>query len=116
MNRHEITEEFRKNVFKKISEVSESRQSSYGNAEDSFTRISILWEAYWKAKGLDVPHGPEDVAILMALFKISREMHKHSFDNILDGVNYLSFAGGFNAADDIVEEFFKVKDGSEEKL
>lgn len=100
MDRHSISEEFRKKVFDQLEKVSKQRHTgSYGPAEESFRRIAILWEAYWKCKGLNIPHTPADVGMLMSLFKMTREMYKHDFENILDGANYFCFAGGFNAAD-----------------
>lgn len=102
-DRHNISEAFRKNVFNRLEAVSKERQGNYGNAEESFTRIATMWEAYWKCKGLEVPHKPVDVAMLMTLFKMTREMYKHDFENILDGDNYFAFAGGFNAADKVEE-------------
>lgn len=97
-DRHLISEAFRRNVFTSLESVSRLREKSYGPAEESFNRIAILWEAYWKAKGMDVPHTAIDVAMLMMFFKVSREMGCHDFENILDGDNYFAFAGGFAAA------------------
>lgn len=122
IDRHLVSEEFRKNVFKQLEIVSKDRHdNSYGPAEESFNRIAIMWESYWKCKGLDVPHTPADVGMLMMLFKMTREMYKHDFENILDGDNYFSFAGGFNAADALEkrmakEEIFDCEDFHEETL
>ena len=105
MTRHEISENFRKNVFSNLEKVSKDRHDgAYGPAEESFNRIAILWEAYWKCKGLEVPHTPTDVAMLMSLFKHAREIYKPDFENVLDGANYLCFAGGFEAANRIEKE------------
>ena len=107
-DRHAVSEAFRKNVFDQLEKVSEERhKGSYGPAEISFNRIAIMWEAYWKCKGFDVPHTPVDVAMLMSLFKMTREVHKHTFDNILDGTNYFAFAGGFNAANETEQAIAK---------
>lgn len=100
MSRHIYSEIFRKAVFDRLEAVSKERHDgSYGPAEESFQRIATMWEAYWECKGLDVPHTPADVGMLMMLFKMTREMYKHDFENILDGSNYFCFAGGFNEAD-----------------
>ena len=99
MTRHEISESFRRNVFSSLEKVSKERhEGSYGPAEESFNRIAILWEAYWKCKGVELHHTPTDVAMLMSLFKHAREIYKPNFENVLDGANYLCFAGGFEAA------------------
>lgn len=115
-DRHAASEAFRQNVVRGLELVSEERQASYGNAEESFQRIATFWEAYWRNKGIEVPFSAIDVAHMMHLFKLSREMFRHSFDNILDGANYLAFAGGFAAADEVLadkeeetEEFLEYK-------
>jgi hypothetical protein len=99
MDRHDISEAFRKAIFDKLEDISRDRQNNYGPAEKSFQRIAILWEAYWECKGLGITITPSDVANMMALFKMSRQMGKHDFENILDGANYLCFGGGFCEAD-----------------
>lgn len=43
------------------------REQDYGTPEDNFTAIAELWSAY-----LDLSLSPEDVAMLMCLFKIGR--------------------------------------------
>jgi len=111
MDRHEVSEEFRKNVFKQIQSISENRKESYGPAEESFQRIATLWNAYFTAKGCCVCITPADVAFLMSLFKMAREMNKHDYENILDGANYFAFGGGFRAASELerkldTEKFF----------
>ena len=100
MTRHEVSEAFRKNVFESLDAVSQERhKGSYGPAEESFNRIAILWQAYWKCKNIEINITPTDVAMMMSLFKHAREIYKPDFENVLDGANYLCFAGGFAAAD-----------------
>jgi hypothetical protein len=115
MDRHEVSEEFRKNVFKQIQSISENRKESYGPAEESFQRIAHLWNGYFTARGCCVCITPADVSFLMSLFKMAREMNKHDYENILDGVNYFAFGGGFRAASEFekkmgMEEIFEDED------
>jgi hypothetical protein len=63
------------------------RQDSYGNPEDNLGRIAQLWGA-WIGKDLSA----HDVAVLMALVKISRASHTHHRDNYVDGIGYLALA------------------------
>lgn len=56
--------------------VNTDRNAQYGEPEDSFRMIAELWEPYIRQKcvsaGADVCVCAEDVAAMMALFKISR--------------------------------------------
>ena len=56
-DRHKLSETFRRNVFNRLESVSKERHDgAYGPAEESFQRIAFMWEAYWKCKGVEVPH------------------------------------------------------------
>lgn len=79
--------------------VTTDRHEQHGEAEDSFSMIASLWEPYIKAKCVawsmqEVIIEPEDVAILMTLFKIARTVTgKVNMDNFVDGCGYFSIAG-----------------------
>lgn len=77
-SRASILEEARKTI-------NGERQDSYGNPEDSFADIALLWGWY-----LGRTLRPSDVAMLMALLKFSRERHQHKRDNVVDACGYLS--------------------------
>ena len=47
------------------------RQDTYGSPYASFQQIADLWEAYLKRRA-DGPLGPQDVANMMILMKVSR--------------------------------------------
>ena len=47
--------------------VTGQRQNDYGKAEDNFSRIALLWNAY-----TGYAFSPKDVAMMMALLKIAR--------------------------------------------
>lgn len=89
--------------------LSGARRSSYGAPKDSFTRIAQYWNVYLThkrdnidkaAQEEDLPYEflrgayltPKDAAMMMALFKIAREENKHSKDNIMDAIGYLTLA------------------------
>ena len=74
--------------------VNEDRQKDYGNPQENLGRISKLWSAY---TGSEL--SPEDVAIMMALVKISRTKGCYKRDNAVDGVAYLLLADMFGRYD-----------------
>jgi hypothetical protein len=64
--------------------VSGDRGSYYGHPLDDFTRTGRMWAAI-----LDLPEvTPEQVGLCMAALKISREVHRHKRDNIVDLAGY----------------------------
>lgn len=73
------------------------RQENYGHPKVNHDRIAILWNAYLKARALDKDGKPmlvpeklkgEDVAIMMVLLKIAREIHTKKRDNLVDMAGY----------------------------
>ena len=69
-----------------VVELVHTRGSVYGHPYPNHKRISELWTAY-----LDHPITPSQVALCMALVKVSRltESANHS-DSIIDAIAYLS--------------------------
>ena len=68
------------------------RQDDYGNPEDCFSDIAMLWQAYIDIK--ETKKGSEklkgsDVAFLMGLLKLVREIHSHKRDNLVDYAGYI---------------------------
>ena len=88
MNRDDILHEA-------ISAITVDRAATHGNAEDSFTSIAKLWD--WWLQNRPVPEAellPEDVAMMMALFKIGRIAGNPSHeDNFVDVAGYTAIAG-----------------------
>ena len=72
--------------------VNAERQDDYGPPAASFARIAVLWSAY-----LGHSVTAHDVAMLMALLKVSREAHQHKPDNLVDGAAYLALAADMAA-------------------
>lgn len=66
--------------------INGERQQAYGSAPIDFTRTGNLW-----AQVLGVPITPEQVAICMALLKISRLCNAPSHeDSWIDAVGYMA--------------------------
>ena len=74
--------------------ISGEREGQYGKAEDSFARIAMLWNTYIEAKYGDQQFelSAEDVAHMMALLKMARQMHSHKRDNFVDQLGYTALA------------------------
>jgi hypothetical protein len=73
------------------------RQENYGHPLANHVRIAELWNGYLVAKSV-TPDGsrdnrismltPSDVAAMMVLLKIARNMHKPKRDNLTDAAGY----------------------------
>jgi len=74
-----------------IDIINGERQDQYGKPEDSFALIAELWTSYVKRINRDL--NAKDIALMMVLFKIAREVHQGKVDNIIDGAGYLGIAG-----------------------
>lgn len=87
MNRREVLEAA-------IKCVCQDRQDQHGNPESTFTMIADMWEMYLAHKyKVDFSLAPEDVCIMMSLFKAARfALGKHSDDNAVDGAGYFALA------------------------
>ena len=74
--------------------ISGEREGQYGKAEDSFARIAMLWNTYIEAKYGDQQFelSAEDVAHMMTLLKMARQMHSHKRDNFVDAIGYMALA------------------------
>lgn len=67
--------------------VSKDRNSTYGEPEDNFGRIAAMWSAY-----LEKDITSRDVAWLMVLLKVAREVHAPHPDNPVDVAGYAACA------------------------
>jgi hypothetical protein len=66
------------------------REDDYGHPRQSFTRIAAMWTALLGHKLDDGEFvSPEDVARLMAAFKLARDVHAPKRDNRVDAVGYM---------------------------
>ena len=64
------------------------RDVQYGSPEESFKRIADYWSLY-----IDKTISPQDVAIMMILFKVAREENKDKADNWIDIAGYAACGG-----------------------
>ena len=73
-------------LFADVIDMVHTRGTVYGHPYYNHKRISELWSAY-----LDHPITPSQVALCMALVKVSRltESPSHS-DSVIDAIAYLS--------------------------
>lgn len=74
--------------------VCTDRNQQYGEPEDNFRTISMLWSVYLCARGMDQPLGAADVGAMMALFKLGRiATGGDKADNFIDLAGYTACAG-----------------------
>ena len=75
-----------------IAVIVNERGNDYGPVKENFARITMLWNSYIQAKyGVSSLCGrldAGDVANMMILLKMAREMHKHKADNMDDIAGY----------------------------
>lgn len=70
------------------------RENNYGAPEDNFRRIARLWNAHLENTARPVLLRPEDIPLMMALFKIARLEHSPSHeDSIVDLIGYAACYG-----------------------
>lgn len=73
-----------------LKAVCGDRDEQYGKPEKNFEVIADLWNVYLKDK---VGVNAKDVALMMALFKVAREMSgKGKVDNLVDIAGYAACA------------------------
>ena len=67
-----------------------NRGSDYGHPADDFKCTASLWTSYLRRTYPELATllRPEDVAMMMALLKISREAGEHKRDNLVDLAGY----------------------------
>ena len=80
---------------KAIQCITVDRAATHGDAEDSFSEIAKLWS--WWIDNRTIPEAellPEDVSMMMALFKIGRIAGNPThYDNYVDLAGYTALAG-----------------------
>jgi len=68
----------------KAKKIIGDRQESYAPPAINFSRIARMWSVI-----LEREVTPVQVALMMIALKITREMHRHSEDNLLDMIGYV---------------------------
>jgi hypothetical protein len=86
-----MSETTRKSILAEAEKcVCSDREMDYGTPEDSFYKISKLWNAYLGDNVTD----EHDVAMMMALVKVARiRTGKRKVDNYIDLAGYAACAG-----------------------
>lgn len=85
-----------------IDMIQEDRQNDYGDAEESFGNIAAMWRAYLSRKlGQGVSIDKTDVAVMMALMKVSRFAYQRKHDSVLDMASYADFALKFTENENV---------------
>lgn len=70
--------------------TSNDRQKDYGHPKDNFRRIADLWNMYLlNRQNPEVEISIEDVAWMMVLLKIARDLNKPTVDNLVDSIGYI---------------------------
>ena len=97
---HERSGSLRKEILREaIKCVCTDRNAQYGEPEDNFSCIAEYWQKYLIDRcvefGADVCITPEDVAVMMMLFKIARYItaDRPSVDTFVDIAGYAACAG-----------------------
>jgi hypothetical protein len=70
--------------------TSSDRQKDYGHPKDNFRRIADLWNMYLlNRQNPETEISIEDVAWMMVLLKIGRDLNKPTVDNLVDSIGYI---------------------------
>jgi hypothetical protein len=72
--------------------INGERQDQYGSPERNLDRIACLWNAYLRGPygEASIPElGPDDVAWMMVLLKMARQMNAPKRDNLVDAAGYI---------------------------
>ena len=77
--------------------INGERQQQYGQPENSFPLIAAFWDIYLKHRDFYAEASyhvtAKDVALLMAIYKLAREMNgAGKEDNLIDACGYLALA------------------------
>lgn len=72
--------------------INGERNAQYGTPEQAHHLIAQFWNAYLAGKSSELTG--KDVALMMVLFKIAREVNgQGKWDNIVDAAGYIGIAG-----------------------
>ena len=93
--------------------VCTDRNQQYGEPEDNFRTISMLWSVYLCARGMEQPLGAADVGAMMALFKLGRiATGGDKADNFIDLAGYAACTGEISTESGRTSKDVKVSVGN----
>lgn len=93
--------------------VCTDRNQQYGEPEDNFRTISMLWSVYLCARGMEHPLSAADVGAMMALFKLGRiATGGDKADNFIDLAGYAACAGEISTESECTSKDVKVSVGN----
>lgn len=101
-----LTEEAREKVRQlflknKVVDIQSDRKNDYGDADESFSSIADFWSNYLSRLTKQyIVIDKTDVAMMMVLFKVSRNAYKRKKDNVVDCASYADFALQFEENED----------------
>lgn len=84
--------------------ICNDRQDVHGNPEDTHALIAEFWNSYLLGRTFGLQGSadnlsPQDVAVMMVLFKIARHAaNPNHFDNLHDAIGYAAIAAEIGAA------------------
>ena len=64
------------------------RNASYGTPADDYAKTAAMWSGLLNGI-LARPITPKEAVLMMVALKLSREMHRHNPDNLIDAHGYL---------------------------
>ena len=66
------------------------RMKQYGHPRNNFGDVARLWSAYITNKfDINLTLEAKDIALMMCLFKVCRELAGHKRDNLVDAAGYI---------------------------
>lgn len=80
------------NILKLAEETIFQRQGTYDRPENNFVRIADFWNSYLRNRPEKTDLTPKDVALMMVLLKLAREIYSHKTDNLVDAAGYTQCA------------------------
>lgn len=87
----------KESILYKALYITNNRVENYGDPVENLDNIAKLWNTYIKSKKINILSNEnlltsKDVAMMMILLKISREIHMPKEDNLIDIAGYCRLA------------------------
>lgn len=100
-------------ILNKALKVIKDREAIYGKSENSFPIVAEFWWTYLKSrKNPNAPLEPQEVGLMMVLYKIARELFQGKEDNWIDMAGYVDVG---HASIIKVPKFYKFNTGGQKE-